>query len=534
MLYFRNLIFDGKRMNTFSLSDASNNYLSRISVIGVFLVLVFGMTVFPIFDNQEAINALAAMNLLNEGGWIAPEGIGYPPLNIWILALSQKFFGINEFALRFPAAIFMWMTFLTLFFHVNRFDRQLGLATLVVFASNIAVGIIGNVGLHYSPLIFFMTTMVVGVQRYLIYEQPGWLVLIGFMLSLALLTEGPAVLIYVILLFVLLILFFPKGKWLLKPRVWLTLIISTLPLIYWMYLAEKASPGYVMQFIEENGYIWTFTNSLSLPFFSHWEMLVLIFAFLPFVVFIPRALVRTITVSMRKGAPKQFFAIWAISAWLPYIILGGKVVWLSMLSFPAFSVIIGSLVLDWSRQVKKFPRLFAPLVQAAILAVALIIAVSTSMYIMKPGSWYYIFIPGIMLVIGGVLIIWRMEKINARDKFRRWLLYGLVGSLTFWIAAPHAFRHHWGVVKYMTKSMKKYDMVYVSRVELERHPSLEVYLHKYMKDRFMVLETFEAPMPPSDMKAAYIFPLDVKHSSIVFAGKISGGIGEVAYGIKEL
>lgn len=521
-------------MNTFSLSDATNNYLSRISIFGVFIVLVFGMTVFPIFDNQEAINALTALSIRNDGSWLVPEGHIYPPLNVWIIALSQSIFGMNEFALRFPAAIFMWMTFLTLFFHVNRFDRQLGMATLVVFAGNIAVGIIGNVGLHYSPLIFFMTTMVVGVQRYLIYEQRGWLVLIGFMLSLALLTEGPSVLIFVALLFILLIVFFPKGTWLLKARVWFTLILSAVPLALWMYKAEQHTPGYIMEFIEKNGYIWTFSDSLSLPFFSHWEMLVLLFAFLPFVVFVPRALLRTITVATRRGAPKQFFALWAISAWLPYIVLGGKVAWLSALSFPAFSVIIGSLLLDWSRQVKRYPRLFAPIAQSVLLGLALLISTSTSAYLMKSGSWLYILIPAVLLALGALVIAWRLEYSNARDKFRRWLLYGLVGTLAFWIAVPHAFRHHWGAVKYMTKSLKQYDVVYVSRAELDRHPSLEVYLHKYMNNRFTVLGNMEAPMPPADVSAAFIVPLETDKADIIFTGKLSGGVGEVAYGIKVL
>ncbi len=521
-------------MSKFSLSDATNNYLSRLSVVGVFLVLLFGMTVFPVFDNQEAINALTAWSVLNEGSWLFPESLAYPPLNIWFLAISQSIFGMNEFGLRFPAVLFMWMTFLTLFFHVNRFDRQLGMATILAFAGNIAVGIIGNVGLHYSLLLFFMTTMVIGVQRYLIYEQRGWLVLIGFMLALALLTEGPAVLIYVVLLFVLLILFFPKGTWLLKLRVWLTLILSTVPLILWMIAAEQQSPGYVMNFIEENGYIWTFSDSLSLPFFSHWEMLVLLFAFLPFVVFVPRAIIRTVTVATRRGAPKQFFALWAISAWLPYIILGGKVAWLSVLSYPAFSVIIGSLVLDWSRQVKRFKKLFAPVAQSVVLAVALVIATSTSAYLMKYGSWFYLFIPTGLLSLGALAIIWRHERINARVKFRRWLVYSLVGTLTFWISVPHAFRHHWGAVKYMTKSLKEFDVVYVSQNELEKHPSLEVYLIKYMDNRYTILERNEAPMPSADQTAAYIVPLEEGQANIVFKGKLSGGVGEVAYGIKKL
>ncbi len=521
-------------MNMFSLSDASNNYLSRISVIGVFLVLLFGMTVFPVFDNQESINALTAWSVMNEGTWLFPEDLAYPPLNVWFLAMSQSLFGMNEFALRLPAVLFMWMTFLTLFFHVNRFDRQLGMATLLAFAGNIAVGIIGNVGLHYSLLLFFMTTMVIGVQRYLIYEQRGWLVLIGFMLSLALLTEGPAVMIYVILLFILLILFFPKGTWLLKPRVWVTIILSTLPLIIWMVAGERRNPGYVIDFIEENGYIWTFTDSLSLPFFSHWEMLVLLFAFLPFVVFVPRALLRTITVATRRGAPKQFFALWAISAWLPYIVLGGKVAWLSVLSYPAFSVIIGSLVLDWSRQVKRFPKLFAPVAQSVVLALTLIIATSTSAYLMKSGSWFYLFIPAGLMSIGALAIVWKHERINARVKFRRWLVYSLIGTLTFWITVPHAFRHHWGTVKYMTKSLGQYDMVYVSRDELKKHPSLEVYLIKYMRNRFTVLDSKEAPMPAADQSAVYIIPLEEGQADIVFKGKLSGGVGEIAYGIKVL
>jgi 4-amino-4-deoxy-L-arabinose transferase-like glycosyltransferase len=520
-------------MNTFSLSESTNNYLAKIVVIGVLLVLIFGVTVFPLFDNQESINVITAAQMLENHNWLRP-GAAFPPLNTWLMAFSQKLFGVNEFSARFPAMLFMALTFLTLFFHVNRFDRQLGMAALVVFAGNVAVGLIGNVGLHYSPLLFFVTTMVIGFQRYLIYEQPGWLVLISFMLAMALLTDGPAILIFVLILMIKLTILHPKGRWLLKPRVILSLAIAVLPLVLWVYAVEQQEPGFVMEFIERNGYIWTFTESLSLPFFSHWETLVFVFAFLPFAVFIPRAIFRTAKVFFRKGAPKQFFAIWAISAWIPYIILGGKVAWLSMISFPAFSVIVASIMLDWSRQVKKFSLLFAPVVQASVLGVGLIIASSTMAYLMKPGSWVYIIVPGALLSLGALLLIWKIRRCNAREKFRRWLMYGLISSFAFWFTVPHAFRHHWGVVRYMVKSTKKADHIFVDADEIAKHPSLHVYLMKYVPGKFVIVK--EGQSPKQLENAVYIRPLtdNLPEGTRIFSGKISGGVGEVAYGVIKL
>ena len=521
-------------MKKFSISDSTNNHLSKLAVFGAFLSLILGITTFPIFDNQEAINILTANTILNTGEWIAPDGMQHPPLYLWLLAISIKFLGISEFSVRLLSVIFMFFTYLTLYYHVNRFDRQLGLMTLIVFSGNIAVGLIANVGLHFSLLLFLITTMVVGLHRYVLYQRTGWLVLISFMLSLALLTEGPAVLPFVAILCLTLGFLHPKGIWIFRLKVLLALLIALLPLLIWGYLAESKSPGYVIGFIKRNGYIWTFNETLDIPFFRWSEMLIFILAFMPFVVFIPKAILRTIRVFGRRGAPKQFFAIWAVCASVPYLVLGGKIAWMSLLSFPAFSVIVASIVHDWSRQVKTRAVYFAPLTQAIALGVALIASLSTMAVVMKQGSWMWILLPGIVLSLGALLIIVGIKKSNGREKYRRWWVYGLVATIFFWASVPHAFRHHWGAMKYMVKSTKKtYDKVFVNEQDLLMHPSLHVYLLRYVPNSFEILKLNDIPRVQQNEKAVWIQPVinDMPPGTYIYRGRISGGVGEIAYGL---
>lgn len=521
-------------MKKFSISESTNNYLSKVAVFGVFLSLVLGLTTFPIFDNQEAINILVAQNILTTGEWLVPEGLQHPPLFHWFLAWSIKMFGIGEFSARIFSALFMFFTYLTLFFHVNRFDRQLGLMTLIVFAGNLAVGLIANVGLHFSMLLFFSTTMVIGIHRYILYQRPGWLVLISFMLSLALLTEGPAILPFVAIFSLVLGFIHPKGIWVFKLKVLFSLLMALVPFLLWCYVAETRSPGYVLDFISRNGYIWTFKETLDIPFFRWREMLILIFAFLPFAVFIPLAILRTVRVFGRKGAPKQFFAIWAICASVPYLVLGGKIAWMAILSFPAFSVIVASIVHDWSRQVRPRAIFLAPIAQSIILGITLIVTSSTMLVIMKKGSWQWIQLPGIILSLGALLILLNIRKSNGREKYRRWWVYGLVATIFFWASVPHAFRHHWGAMKYMVKSTKKkYDVVFVNKNDLDLHPSLHVYLLRYQPENFYILQEDEIPFISDDSKAAWIQPVvdDMPPGTHIYRGNISGGVGEIQYGV---
>ncbi len=63
-----------------------------------------------ILDDGDALYAHVAQNMLQSGDWTTPVANGArfldkPPMMYWLMALSYKIFGVDEFAARFPSAL---------------------------------------------------------------------------------------------------------------------------------------------------------------------------------------------------------------------------------------------------------------------------------------------------------------------------------------------------------------------------------------------------------------------------------------------
>lgn len=83
---------------------------------GVLLLIAFllhfsNINGLSIYVLDEAKNATAAIEMLQQGEWIVPTFNGEyrfdkPPLHYYFFMLSYQLFGINEFAARFFPALF--------------------------------------------------------------------------------------------------------------------------------------------------------------------------------------------------------------------------------------------------------------------------------------------------------------------------------------------------------------------------------------------------------------------------------------------
>lgn len=76
---------------------------------GIFLFSLYTWAV-PLIDPDEPRYASTACNMVSGGNWIVPifndaPRINKPPLFYWMIAVSYKMFGINEFSARLPSAL---------------------------------------------------------------------------------------------------------------------------------------------------------------------------------------------------------------------------------------------------------------------------------------------------------------------------------------------------------------------------------------------------------------------------------------------
>ncbi len=84
-------------------------YFFPVLGIAVFLAF-FKLGAFKLFDVDEAVFAQASNEMVTSGNWITPTYNGVnrydkPIFIYWLMALSYKAFGVNEFAARFPSAV---------------------------------------------------------------------------------------------------------------------------------------------------------------------------------------------------------------------------------------------------------------------------------------------------------------------------------------------------------------------------------------------------------------------------------------------
>lgn len=169
-----------------------------------------------------------------------------PPLSVWLIALSYKIFGFNEFALRFPSALAGVLIFIVLFHLINYFySLNFSLTACLILMST--KGIIGShvarTGDMDSLFVLFILLFVYFLIRYLT-ERNNFIFYAAVFLGLSFYVKGftfllimPGVLIYLILS--------GKFKWLLlQKNLWLSLGIFLIICSGWYFLQKSYGNTY--------------------------------------------------------------------------------------------------------------------------------------------------------------------------------------------------------------------------------------------------------------------------------------------------
>jgi 4-amino-4-deoxy-L-arabinose transferase-like glycosyltransferase len=100
-------------------SNSIYRYVDGLMIAGLSLFFFIGLGDVHLFDWDEINFAESAREMLETGNYLSVQ-INYqpfwekPPLFFWMQAISMKIFGINEFAARFPNAVFGIIYLMTL------------------------------------------------------------------------------------------------------------------------------------------------------------------------------------------------------------------------------------------------------------------------------------------------------------------------------------------------------------------------------------------------------------------------------------
>jgi 4-amino-4-deoxy-L-arabinose transferase-like glycosyltransferase len=119
-----------------------NRNILMLLFAAVLFMSLFRLGAVTLFDVDEAVFSTATKEMVESGDWITPTYNGdirydKPIFFYWLMALSYKALGINEFGARFPSAIASFLMALSLFAFMRRASDETRAfhATLAIFLS---------------------------------------------------------------------------------------------------------------------------------------------------------------------------------------------------------------------------------------------------------------------------------------------------------------------------------------------------------------------------------------------------------------
>jgi len=219
-------------------------FVPVIIILVLFLSLLNRGT-YDLQEWDESRNGVNAFEMLKNGDYINLHYNGKPdawnakpPLLIWLIALSHKLFGFNEFALRFPSLLACLAFFLLCFYSIALLESRLTafLTCLVLLCCKAILGNHVTLTADFDgPLIAFLTASVYAFLSYVEKNNKPAILLVGVFLGLAFYTKGPAALVLVPGFF-LYLLFRRKTSVLKNIKLWLSVILFLLISGSWFFL----------------------------------------------------------------------------------------------------------------------------------------------------------------------------------------------------------------------------------------------------------------------------------------------------------
>ena len=306
-----------------------------------FFFFIFGNWVLAITSPDEGKNAYAALRMLTSGDWLLPYynchyRFEKPPLLYWLMAISFKLFGVNEFAARLPSGLAALGTALTTYLLVRDFlSPKRAFLGASVFILLLHTWIESRAAVPEMVLTFFST---LGVYLFL-KDKPilGWIAL-----ALAFLAKGPVGVVLplgVVFLFNLLrgLGFKETLKGFLRLFHPLGLVLFLLLGGFWYFLVlyKVGWEFFYKFFILEN--IARFTGKLHRHLYPFWY-------YLPVVLISSLLFWPTLFWNFKRFFSKETapFGGWFLSVFLFYSASKGKLHHYMLFSYPALAAVISA------------------------------------------------------------------------------------------------------------------------------------------------------------------------------------------------
>lgn len=300
--------------------------------------MLFGVAVLtrPLMPIDETRYATVAWEMWLRGDWFAPLTLNFspyshkPPMLFWMIDLFWSIFGVNRWAATLPAVL---MAFANIFL-ISRIHNHLFPAENSRRASWMMLGSVPF--LIYCTLILFDLSLAVYVQLAMIcllnFSKEGklrWMIVMGVVLGLGVLTKGPVAYLYIIFPALLGPLWFEgrltKARW--YGGFLLAVLASIPPVLLWLIPVLNASDDKFAFWLVWNQTAGRITGNFE---DSHRRSFFFYFMVLPLVV-LPWAFFPAFWRGLKETGKKwradpsvRLLMIWIVPTFIAFCLISGK------------------------------------------------------------------------------------------------------------------------------------------------------------------------------------------------------------------
>lgn len=337
-------------------------YLPVLYFIFLFIIVFINNERVSLWDQDEAAYAGFAKEMIHTGNWLIPDFMWSEihrktPLHFWDIALSYKIFGINEFGVRFPSALFTFLTYLFIYFAGRPlFGKKIAFLSVVVLSTTLFIPSLAKISVTDATLLFYSTVCAFALLYIIKYRSFKWVLIFWCAFALALLTKGPPIILFTGVLGGLFLFFHPNRKNLIILHPWFFLPLACLPLFLWGYFVSQKDGGVFITWLID-WYILKRVGGSVLgqtgPPGTH--LLSLFVFFIPYLMFFPKAFWLAISSIFKKEKEINFLlSAWFIAGWFLYEWSPSKLPAYVIAAHVPLAILVGKQIFEFI-QTGKFP-----------------------------------------------------------------------------------------------------------------------------------------------------------------------------------
>jgi len=342
----------------------TRNYIFILSAVALFLFF-YGLGDMTLTDPDETFYAESAKEMTEANDWVTPMMLGKPQFEkpvfyYWLIMISYKVFGVNEFAARFPSACFGLIGVIGMFFLGRAiFSPLCGLMAGLITATSIEYLVLARACVTDMVLAVFILYAFLFFILARVNLKKRYYFLSSVMVALAVLTKGPVGLFIPVV--VIGAYLFTGGRWRsFKEIPVLTCAIAFLiiSLPWYIIVAKLHGSAFFDEFFGFHNFVRFIqpehTSGIS-PFFY---IPVIFGGFFPWSAFLPLgvwAMYRSDNFISRFPGYKLFLGLWFLTVFIFFSVSQTKLVTYIFPLFPVLSVVTARL---WERSVRKLEGVF--------------------------------------------------------------------------------------------------------------------------------------------------------------------------------